>query len=139
LAREFKEALGPNDAAPVHEAEVCGALAEPVFVGDAGAVPDDASVVDVEFFGEAVHAEQTEVGDVVDVGHYKEACDIAQLTAVFGLDAVSVEVIEECLDDGIWLGDVHLLGMKFGHLGIIKTCEVWPASLEDELVDVNWG
>ncbi len=47
LAREFEESLGADDAAPVHEAEACGALAEPIFVGDAGAMPDDAGVVDI--------------------------------------------------------------------------------------------
>ncbi len=126
-----------DDAAPVHEAEVRGALAEPVFVGDTGAVPDDAGVVDIELLGEAVHAEQTQVWDVVDVGHDEEAGDIAELAAVFGLDAVGVEVVEEGFDDRVGLGDVHFLGMKFGHLGVVQTSEVWPASLEDKLVDMD--
>lgn len=41
----------------MHEAEVRGALAQPVFVGDAGAVPDDAGVIDVELLGEPVDAQ----------------------------------------------------------------------------------
>lgn len=122
----------------MHEAEVRGALAQPVFIGDAGTVPDDTGVVDVEFLGEAVDAQEAEVRNVVDVGHDEETGDVGQLAAVFGLDAVGVEVVEEGLDDGVRLGDVHLLGVKFGHLGIVETGEVWPASLEDELVNVDW-
>lgn len=61
----------------MHEAEVGGALSQPFFVGDAGTVPDDAGVFDVEFFGEPIHAEEAEVRDVVDVGHDEEAGDVA--------------------------------------------------------------
>ena len=77
--------------------------------------------------------------DVVDVGHDQEAGNVAELAAVFWLDAVGVEIIEEGLHDGIGLGDVHLLGVELSHLGIVKTSEVWPAGLEDKFVYVNRG
>lgn len=121
----------------MHEAEVGGALAEPFFVGGAGAVPDDAGVFDVEFFGEAVNAEEPEVWDVVDIGHDEHSGDIAQFAAVLGLDAVGVKVVEEGFYYGVGLGDVHLLGVELSHLGGIKTSEMWPASLENKLMDVD--
>lgn len=77
--------------------------------------------------------------DVVDVGHDEEARDVAELAAVFRLDTVGVQVVEEGFDDGVGFGDVHLLGVEFGHLGVVQAGEVWPASLQDELVHMDWG
>ena len=51
--------------------------------------------------------------------------------------AVGVEVVEESADDGVGLWDVHFLGMEFGHLSGVDASEVWPASLEDQLVDMD--
>lgn len=53
------------------------------------------------------------------------------------MDAVGVEVVEEGLDYSVGLGDVHLFGVKFCHLCVIETSEVWPSSLEDEFVDMD--
>jgi len=99
LARKLEESLRPDDTSPVHEAKVRCTLAQPVFVGDASAVPDDAGVVNVELLGETVDAQEAEMRYIVDIGHDEQAGDVAKLAAVLGLDAVGVEVIEEGFDD----------------------------------------
>lgn len=67
LAGKLEESLRPDDTSPVHEAKVRGTLPQPVFVGDASAVPDDAGVVNVELLGETVDTQKSQVWDVVDV------------------------------------------------------------------------
>ena len=75
--------------------------------------------------------------DVIDVGHDQHTSNVAQLFAIFWLDAISVQVVEEGFDHRVWFGDVHLLGVEFCHLGGVKTSEVIPTGLEDEFVDMN--
>ncbi|KAI6761542.1 hypothetical protein HG531_002095 [Fusarium graminearum] len=63
------EPLSTDDSTPMDHAESCGSFAQPLFVSESCAVPYYAGMVDVEFFGQTIYAEQAEVRDVVDIGH----------------------------------------------------------------------
>jgi len=99
-------------------------------------MPDNASVINVEFFTQAIDTKKAEVRYVVDVGHDEKPRNVAQFFTVFGMNAVGIEIIEECFDNGIGLGDVHFLGVEFGHLSGIEACKMGPAGLEYEFVNI---
>jgi len=126
-----------HDSAPVHEAEAGGSLSKPVFVCNAGTVPDDAGMLDVEFFGEPVHAKESEMRDVVDVRHDQQSSNIIQFCTIFRKNTVSVEVVKESFNNAVGFGDMHPFGVEFLHLRLVKPCKVWPSSLQDEFVDID--
>ena len=65
LAWEFEETLCADNAAPVEETKIGGALSEPFLVCDTGTVPDDTGVLDIEFLGETIDAKKSKVWDIV--------------------------------------------------------------------------
>jgi hypothetical protein len=95
----------------------------------------------IKLSAKAVHTEKSKSGHVIDVGHDEHAGDVVKRRSVrWALgDAVCIQIVEEGVDSRVGFRNVHFLRVELEHLGGPEARKVWPASLEDELVDMNRG